>query len=108
VVQSRATKRKETKGESLASVAPFVRFCTQNTDKRRTLAITFPMILSQTCISSLLPLVNDNVLYRNLSNIARQLPQKRPVLLAKQKRREKEAQDADRDKEDVRKHHLRP
>jgi hypothetical protein len=59
-------------------------------------------------LHSLTGTMNDNVLYRNLSNIARQLPQKRPVLLAKQKRREKEAQDADRDKEDVRKHHLRP
>jgi|HubBroStandDraft_1064217.scaffolds.fasta_scaffold22672_3 hypothetical protein len=49
----------------------FVRFCTQNTDKRRTLAITFPTILSQTCISSLLPLVNENVLYHSLSEAVR-------------------------------------
>jgi hypothetical protein len=50
----------------------FVRFCTQNTDKRRTLAITFPIILSQTCISSLLPLVNENVPYHSPLELAGQ------------------------------------
>ncbi len=40
--------------------------------------------------------------------VCRQLPKKRSLLLANQKKREKETQDADRDKENVRKHHLRP